>query len=242
VETVLAAREAGARFVLISSDKAAEPQSVMGATKRMAEMVALSAGGQLFRPVAVRFGNILGSSGSLVEIMARCIDDGRNIPITHPDATRFFMTAGEAVSLVLKADLTGRRAEVFWLDMGEPLRIGSLAERMIALATPAGSTPVGIDVIGLRAGEKMHEHLTAQGLDMGATAHPRIWSARQSKVSSTVLNDAVRRLRRAVTAGDAVGALAVLELLADFTASPQAWAEARRRTGTPLPARLSISA
>ena len=82
----------------------------MGATKRMAEMVALSAGGSTFRPVAVRFGNIIGSSGSLVEIMARCIKAGLSTPITHPAATRFFMTAGEAVSLVLKDDLTGRRA------------------------------------------------------------------------------------------------------------------------------------
>jgi FlaA1/EpsC-like NDP-sugar epimerase len=242
VETALAARHAGARFVLISSDKAAEPQSVMGATKRMAEMVALSAGGNTFRPVAVRFGNILGSSGSVVEIMARCIAEGRNIPITHPDATRFFMTAGEAVSLVLKADLTGRRADVFWLDMGEPLRIGALAERMIAMATPRGASTVGINVIGLRAGEKMHEHLTAQGLEMRATPHPRIWSARQAKIPASELAGAVRALRRFVAAGNAVGTLTTLEHIAGYEASTAAWASARRRTAVGHAGRLERTA
>ncbi len=182
LETARAARDAGARFVLISSDKAAEPRSVMGATKRLAELVALGMGSPTFRPVAVRFGNILGSSGSLIEIMSRCVAEGRNVPLTHPDATRFFMTAPEAVSLVLKADLIGRRAEVFWLDMGEPLRIGDLVERFIACTTPAGQSPVGIDLIGLRPGEKMREELTTQGLTMRSTEHPRIWSARQRRI------------------------------------------------------------
>ena len=108
IETVNAARAVGARFVLISSDKAAEPQSVMGATKRLAEMAALGSATSLFRPVAVRFGNILGSSGSLVEIMGRCADEGRDIPVTDLDATPNYMTAGEAVQLVLKSDLIGR--------------------------------------------------------------------------------------------------------------------------------------
>jgi len=241
-EVAIAARQAGARLVLISSDKAAEPQSVMGATKRLAEIVALSTGGRLFRPVAVRFGNILGSSGSLVEIMGRCIADGCNIPITHPDATRFFMTAGEAVSLVLKADLTGRRADVFWLDMGEPLRIGSLAERMIALGTAPGATAVGIDVIGLRPGEKMHEHLTTQGLEMCATTHPRIWTARQIDLSHDIVIAAVRALRRAVTAGDAASILKTLETIAAYQASAAAWASARQHTTPRASATLSASA
>lgn len=242
LETVLAAREAGARFVLISSDKAAEPRSVMGATKRMAEMVALNAGGRLFRPVAVRFGNILGSSGSLVEIMACCITEGRNIPLTDPGATRFFMTAGEAVSLVLKADQIGRRSEVFWLDMGQPLRIGDLADRLIEIATPAGRPRVGIDVIGLRPGEKMHEHLTTQGLEMGATRHPRIWSARQAPIEQGLLMEMVRVLRRAVAAGDAPRVLSALEASGEFIASAEAWAAARQTTLATNNATLSASA
>jgi FlaA1/EpsC-like NDP-sugar epimerase len=235
LETARAARDVGARFVLISSDKAAEPRSVMGATKRLAELVALSMASPAFRPVAVRFGNILGSSGSLVEILSRCVRDGRSVPVTHPDATRFFMTAEEAVSLVLKADLIGSRAEVFWLDMGEPLRIGDLVERFIASATPAGQPSIGIDLIGLRPGEKMREELTTQGLTMRSTEHPRIWSARQRRIGRDDVSIAVRAIRRAVAAGDAGGALRAMEqVVGDFTASAAAWSAASAGVVTPV--------
>jgi FlaA1/EpsC-like NDP-sugar epimerase len=252
LETALAAREAGARFVLISSDKAAEPRSVMGASKRLAEIVALSMASPTFRPIAVRFGNILGSSGSLIEILERCVREGRNVPLTHPDATRFFMTASEAVSLVLKADLIGCRAEVFWLDMGDPLRIGDLAERFIEYVTPSGQARVGIDVIGLRPGEKMREELTSQGLTTRSTSHPRIWSARQRRVAPQTVALAIRSLRRAVAGGDAEGALGAMEsAVEDFSASAAAWTAARssvvhrrgrrpgRLEGTPGPNRAT---
>jgi len=223
-DTALAARAVGARFVLISSDKAAEPKSVMGATKRLAELATLSLASSTFRPVAVRFGNILGSSGSLVEIMARCVGEGRNIPVTDPDATRFFMTGEEAVALVLKADVIGGRSSVFWLDMGEALRVGELVERFIACATPAGQPRVGIDVIGLRPGEKMREELTTQGLAMQSTAHPRIWAARQRNIGRGEIAASLRSIRRAVAAGDAVAALVGLEnAVEDFKASNAAW-------------------
>lgn len=248
LETARAARDVGARFVLISSDKAAEPRSVMGATKRLAELVALGMASPAFRPVAVRFGNILGSSGSLVEIMARCVRERRNIPITHPEATRFFMTAAEAVSLVLKADLIGRRAEVFWLDMGEPLRIGDLADRFIACCTPEGEAPVGIDIIGLRPGEKMREELTTQGLTMRSTPHPRIWSARQRPVGLGTVDTAVRMLRRAVAAGHATDALTAMQMAVDeCSVSTAAWASARTfhiaaaRSRVPAPAAAALS-
>lgn len=232
LETARAAKEAGARFVLISSDKAAEPHSVMGATKRLAEIVALGMASAGFRPIAVRFGNVLGSSGSLVEIMDGCVREGRNIPVTHPDATRFFMTASEAVSLVLKADLIGRRAEVFWLDMGEPLRIGDLAARFVGRMTPAGRPRIGIDVIGLRAGEKMHEELTTQGLAMRSTSHPRILSARQRRVAPEAVAAAVRSLRRGVAGGDAEAVLWAMEqVVDDFAASTAAWTAARASAG-----------
>lgn len=235
IETARAAREAGARFVLISSDKAAEPRSVMGATKRLAELAALSLASETFRPVAVRFGNILGSSGSLVEIMARCVREGRRIPVTDPDATRFFMTAEEAVALVLKADLIGGGATVFWLDMGEPLRIGDLVDRFVACTTPAGETPVGIDVIGLRPGEKMREELTTQGLAMQSTAHPRIWAARQRNIRRDHIAASIRAIRRAVAVGDAADALAGLQTaVEDFTASSAAWAAARSAQMLPV--------
>lgn len=211
LETARAARAVGARFLLVSSDKAAEPRSVMGATKRLAELVALSLASPLFRPLAVRFGNILGSSGSVVEVMRRCILERRPIPITDPDATRFFMTAEEAVALVLKADLIGGRAEVFWLDMGQPVRIGDLAARLLAVLTPAGEPPVGLDVIGLRPGEKMNEELTTQGLAMRSTRHPRIWSARQRRIRQDDVAAAVRALRRAAANGRPADALVALQ-------------------------------
>jgi FlaA1/EpsC-like NDP-sugar epimerase len=226
LDTALAAREAGARFVLISSDKAAEPKSVMGATKRLAELATLNLASPTFRSVAVRFGNILGSSGSLVEIMARSVMEGRNIPVTDPDATRFFMTAEEAVALVLKADLMGGRSTVYWLDMGEPLRVGDLVERFIDCVTPAGKRRVGIDVIGLRPGEKMREELTTQALAMQSTAHPRIWAARET-IAAAAVTGALRKIRKAVTDGDAVASLVALELaVEDFRASDAAWTAA----------------
>ncbi|HWF84309.1 MAG TPA: polysaccharide biosynthesis protein, partial [Vicinamibacterales bacterium] len=164
VEVVAAAREVGARLVLVSSDKAAAPRGVMGATKRFAELFALQRRSRRVPPIAVRFGNVLGSSGSVLEIMVRAAAAGRKVPVTSPEATRFFMTAEEAASLVLKAGLMGRGGEVFWLEMGAPLRIGDLATRVIAYATPPDTEPAGIDVIGLRPGEKLREELTSHGL------------------------------------------------------------------------------
>ena len=235
VEAIRAAREVGARFLLVSSDKAAQPRSVMGATKRLAEFVATYQRSRLFRPVVVRFGNILGSSGSVVEIMADAVRRGRNIPVTDPSATRFFMTAEEAVSLVIKADLMGRGGDVFWLEMGQPLHIGELAERIIEWGTPPGQTKVGIDIIGLRAGEKLREELTTQGLEMKKTSHPRIWSARQKDVSRQDIIKAVRQIRRACAAGDATMALdAIAAAVSDYEPSEVAVKAARsasRRVG-----------
>jgi FlaA1/EpsC-like NDP-sugar epimerase len=228
VETIRAVREVGARLLLVSSDKAAEPRSVMGATKRLAELVAVYQRSRLFRPVVVRFGNILGSSGSVVEIMANTVRAGRNVPVTDPSATRFFMTAEEAVSLIIKADLMGRGGDVFWLDMGQPLRIGELAERVIDWATPSGQPRVGIDIIGLRPGEKLREELTTQGLEMKTTSHSRIWFARQLDVSRSAIQLAVTRLRRACASGDAATALeAISKAVPDYQASDSALKSAR---------------
>ena len=227
VETIRAAREVGARLLLMSSDKAAYPSSVMGATKRLAELVAVYQRSRLFRPVVVRFGNILGSSGSVVEIMAKAVRAGRNVPVTDPAATRFFMTAEEAVSLVIKADLMGRGGDVFWLDMGQPLRIGDLAERVITWATPAGRSRVGVDIIGLRPGEKLRE-LTTQGLEMKTTSHPRIWQARQHDVPRASILQAVTQIRRACASGDAALALdALMNVVPEYEASDAARKVAR---------------
>jgi FlaA1/EpsC-like NDP-sugar epimerase len=227
-ETVRAAREVGARLLLVSSDKAADPRSVMGATKRLAELVAVYQRSRLFRPVVVRFGNILGSSGSVVEIRASKVRAEQNVPVTDPSATRFFMTAEEAVSLIIKADLMGRGGDVFWLDMGQPLRIGDLAQRIIDWATPEGRSKVGIDVIGLRPGEKLREELTTQGLEMKTTSHARISYARQLDAPRASIQHAVRQLRRACAAGDAALALeTIIEAVPDYEASEVALKTAR---------------
>lgn len=226
--TVDAAREVGARFVLISSDKAAAPHSVMGATKRLAELVALVRADNLFRPIVVRFGNVLGSSGSVLAIMRESIRRGQPVPVTDPTATRYFMTAHEAASLVIKADLLAERAETYWLDMGAPVTIGELAERLMHIEAETGHPPVPIRVIGLRPGEKLREELTTQGVRMCRTRHRRIWVARQTPGDRAAAARVERRLRSRVSRGDAVGTLeAIAAAVPDYCASAQAWICAR---------------
>jgi FlaA1/EpsC-like NDP-sugar epimerase len=227
-----AAAAAGARLVLISSDKAARPHSVMGATKRLSELVVLSRAAPAFQPLVVRFGNVLGSSGSVLHVMREAIRSGRPVPVTDPDATRYLMSAGEAVSLVLKATLLSRRSETYWLDMGDPVRIGDLASRVLALEARAGHAPTPIAVIGLRPGEKQREELTSQGLRMCRTRHPRIWVARQRPCSRERIRRAEERLRQHVADADAMAALAELSsTVTDFAVSAEAWARARRHSG-----------
>lgn len=228
---VEASREAGARFVLISSDKAAAPRSVMGATKRLAELVALAATPGDARPIVVRFGNILGSSGSLLAIFRDRIRQGLPLALTDPSATRYVMTAGEAVSLVMKADLLARRPETYWLDMGEPVEIGGLTERLLAIEAEAGFARVPIEIVGLGPGEKRCEELTTQGLRMCPTAHRRIWVARQKASDGAAVTRAVERLRRVVELGEAEATLDLLvAAVPEFEASDEAWAWARRRS------------
>ena len=225
---VTAARNVGARFILISSDKAAAPASVMGATKRLAEMLVMREASSTFRPAVVRFGNVLGSSGSLLTILRECIREGRPVPVTDPDATRYFMTAGEAVSLVMKVDLGGHGAETYWLDMGDPIRIGDLVDRMMALEQGNGFAPVPVEVIGLRPGEKRQERLVEQGISMTATHHPRIWVARQAAADAAQVAKAVRGLRRAVARADSAASLAVLATaVPDFSPTGDALALVR---------------
>ena len=228
VFTANAARDAGARFVLISSDKAAAPRSVMGASKRMAELLVLGAPSGP-GSIAVRFGNVLGSSGSVVEVLMDAARSGKRLTVTDPDATRFFMTAAEAASLVLKAAVSGESGEVFWLDMGQPLRLGDLVDRVLDAATPAGHERSAISIIGLRPGEKRHEELTSQGLEMHATADAAIWRARQAPIDSSITL-LLARARHACAAGDAADALrAVRAAVPDYVPSPQARAAAIRQ-------------
>ena len=238
IAAVEAVRTVGARFVFISTDKAAAPRSVMGATKRLAELMVMARASAWFRPIVVRFGNVLGSSGSVLTIMRERIRQGRPVPLTDPSATRYFMTVGEAASLVIKADLLSRRAETYWLDMGAPVTIGELAERLMTIESAAGFARVGLEIIGLRPGEKRREELTTQGLRMCRTSRRGIWVARQPACDGLAIARAESSLRTAIEQGDAAAALRALSAaVPEFVPSDEAQAIAdaqRTRISSPF--------
>jgi FlaA1/EpsC-like NDP-sugar epimerase len=176
----------------------------------------------------VRFGNVLASSGSFVEVMRDRIRQGQPILLTDPNATRFFMTVSEAASLVMKAATLAVGGETFWLDMGPQVRIGDLAERLLEIARDQGLAGVPIETIGLRPGEKVAEELASQGIRLERTGHDRVWVAHQARTHSAASDAWLRTLRRAVARDDAYGVMTALTLaIPDFVPSAQAWTLAR---------------
>jgi FlaA1/EpsC-like NDP-sugar epimerase len=172
-------------FVLISTDKAVHPTSVMGATKRIAELVVHECARECKSSfVAVRFGNVLGSRGSVVPTFMRQIAEGGPVTVTHRDMTRYFMTIPEAVQLVLQAAAIGEEGEVFVLDMGEPVRIHDLATDLIRLSGLEPGQDIEIRETGMRPGEKLYEELFFESCDVTPTAHPKVLRARDAEATT----------------------------------------------------------
>ena len=160
-------------LIFISTDKAVDPASIMGATKRLGEdLVRESGAGAAGRFVIVRFGNVMGSQGSVLELFRQQIADGGPVTVTHPDMTRYFMTIPEAVRLILHAGAVGRSGEIHVLNMGQPIRIVDLAHDLIRLSSPSGAKDIGIVFTGLRPGEKLEETLFGEGEDAVETGEP----------------------------------------------------------------------
>lgn len=192
------------KFILISTDKAVRPTNVMGATKRVAELILQSktASGECNTQfVAVRFGNVLGSNGSVIPLLKKQIEEGGPVTVTHPDITRYFMTIPEAVQLVIQAGAMGEGGELFLLEMGDPVRIKDLAENLIKLSGLTPGKDINIVYTGLRPGEKLYEELLIEGEGIKKTHHNKIWVLNGTDVDVNLLNAALRELETACGTG-----------------------------------------
>jgi FlaA1/EpsC-like NDP-sugar epimerase len=208
------ASEAGSkRFVLVSTDKAVNPRNVLGQTKAVCEWVVAAAAareqnGTQF--ISVRFGNVLGSSGSVIPLFKRQIARGGPVTVTHPEMTRYFMTVPEATQLIVQAGAIGESGAIFVLDMGTPVKILDLARNMIRLSGKEPDRDIPIEFIGVRPGEKLHEELWGVGEQAVPTAHPKIMRCEVAPVDPVWLDDELVDLERLVEAGETLDLVAKL--------------------------------
>lgn len=211
-----AAREAGVeRFILISTDKAVAPSNVMGMTKRVAEGVALTfkEGPGIF--AAVRFGNVLGSVGSVVPLFQGQLTRGGPLTVTDPDATRYFMLLSEASQLVLQAGIMAESGDIFFLDMGQPIRIGGLAEDMIRLAGLRPGDDVPVNTVGLRHGETLTEELFSHLEELATSSHERIVRVKKKTFDQEAFEADLQELRVATAGRNTEKAVAALKRIAE---------------------------
>jgi FlaA1/EpsC-like NDP-sugar epimerase len=209
------------RFVLVSTDKAANPKNLLGQSKALCEWIVEAYGHReeiKTRFVAVRFGNVLNSSGSVIPIFRRQIAKGGPVTVTHPEMTRFFMTIPEAVSLIVQAGAIGGRGQVYVLDMGEPVKILDVARNMIRLSGKAPESDIPITFVGVRPGEKLHEELWTEGETVGPTSHPKILRAARPPIDVEWLGQELEDLERMVSRGET---LDVVSKLAAMLRHPQ---------------------
>ena len=205
------------RFVLISTDKAINPTSVMGASKRAAEIALLDvAAREKMKVTAVRFGNVIGSSGSVIPLFMEQIAAGGPVTVTHPEVTRYFLRTSEAVSLVLQAATLGEHGCIFMLDMGEPVKIVDLARDMIRLSNHT-EEEIPIVFTGLRAGEKLYEEIRLQGESIKPTVHPQIVVTEAPQPDSRVIAQWLEKARVATSATETISLLA--RLIPEYTSS-----------------------
>jgi FlaA1/EpsC-like NDP-sugar epimerase len=220
------------RFLLVSTDKAVNPKTVMGQSKALCEWIVEAYGARediATRFVAVRFGNVLGSSGSVIPIFRRQIANGGPVTVTHPEMTRYFMTIPEAASLVIQAGGIGGRGDVFVLDMGDPVRILDLAKQMVRLSGKEPDRDIAVEIVGTRPGEKLHEELWGAGETAVSTSHPKIMRVSGPTVDAVWLQDELAELERLVREGET---LDVVSRLATMMRAPHLVGETRVREDT----------
>jgi FlaA1/EpsC-like NDP-sugar epimerase len=212
------------RFVFVSTDKAVRPANIMGASKRVAELLTQCQNGNCISNtsfITVRFGNVVGSVGSVVPLFKKQIEKGGPVTVTHPDVTRYFMTIPESCQLILQAGAMGEGCEIFFLDMGTPIKIGDMARDLIRLSGFEPDVDIKIEFIGLRPGEKLYEELITEGEGIVQTSHEKIMVLKGKTCDQTFLEGKIDELRSLAQTQDAEGIRSLLkEIIPEYKPTP----------------------